>query len=147
MNPSRLWFHVSTLFLLAALPAVAAEVIAGPKGGRWLDATPHPAEFFVTPERKVEITFYDAASQPVAPGSQVVSVIAETPGGRRTLTLAPTTTGFVSTEALPEGEPYRVVVQIRPDSGATPQNFRVDLNLEVCGGCDHAEYACTCVGH
>jgi hypothetical protein len=53
-------------------------------------------------------------------------------------------TGFVSKTTLPAGEPYRVVVQVRATPDAKPQNFRLDLNLALCGECQRAEYACTC---
>lgn len=135
-----------SLFLLASALAGAAEKpAAGPKGGRLLDTTPHAAEFFVTKERKVEVTFYDAARQPVAPGDRVVGVIAEPPAGRTPIGLEKTATGFVSTSPLPPAaEAYRVIVQIRADPGARPQNFRIDLKLETCGECQVAEYACVC---
>lgn len=55
--------------------------------------------------------------------------------------------GFVSAAALPEGEPYRVVVQVRATPEAKPRNFRIDLNLATCDECKHAEYACICEGH
>jgi len=63
------------------------------------------------------------------------------------LALEKTSAGFVSVGALPAGEPYRVVVQVRASPEARPQNFRIDLNLEECGECSRAEYACICEGH
>ncbi|MBL9219138.1 MAG: hypothetical protein JNG82_11655 [Opitutaceae bacterium] len=133
--------------LLAALGGamlLAAETPAGPKGGRLLESSPLKAEFFVTKDRKVEISFYDAALKPVAPGTQTVAVTAEPASGRTALELEKTATGFVSKTALPVGEPYRVVVQVRATADAKPQNFRLDLNLALCGECQRAEYACTC---
>lgn len=138
-------------FAVAALCATASlqaeKHVAGPKGGRLLESEPNKAEFFVTSDRKVEITFYDAALKPVDPGTQVVSVTAEPASGKAKLDLEKTATGFVSKAALPAGEPYRVVVQTRASADAKPKNFRVDLNLANCGGCSKAEYACTCEGH
>jgi hypothetical protein len=134
-------------FALSAATGLAAEIVAGPKGGRLLGAEPPRAEFFVTADRHVEITFYDASLQPVAPGEQAVQVTAEAPGDRTRLTMEKTSASFRSREPLPAGEPYRVVVQIRPTPDARPMNFRVDLNLHVCGECSRAEYACTCEGH
>jgi hypothetical protein len=125
----------------------AGKITAGPNGGRLLDARPLKAEFFVTPDRKVEVTLYDDHANPVLPEAQTVTVIAEPAGGRVTLNLDKTATAFVSSTALPAGEPYRLVVQIRATPEAKPQNFRVDLNLSTCGECKHAEYACTCEGH
>jgi hypothetical protein len=137
------------LFLAAmtAAGAFAAEkIVAGPKGGRLLESTPQKAEFFVTKDRKVELTFLDAALKPVSPGERTVTVFAEPKSGRVPVALEKTANGFISKTALPPNEPYRVVVQVREKPDARPQNFRVDLNLETCGECKHAEYACTC-GH
>jgi hypothetical protein len=51
------------------------------------------------------------------------------------------------TNALPAGDPYRVVVQVRAKTETKPQNFCLDLNLATCGECQRAEYACICEGH
>lgn len=137
---------VATLLLLPLALRAADEIVAGPNGGRLLEATPNRAEFFVNADRQVEITFYDESLNPVAPSGQSVTVIAEAPAGRRTLPMSKTATGFVSEQPLPPGEPYRVVVQVRPTAEARPQNFRVAFDLEPCAECQYAEYACTC-GH
>jgi hypothetical protein len=132
---------------LLALSGATTETVGGPKGGRLLESTPLPAEFLVTPDGKIEITFYDDARVPVAPVNQVVVVTAEPKSGRTQIELERTATGFLSKAPLPAADaPYRVVVQIRPNAGARPQNFRIDLNLEKCGGCQRSEYACIC-GH
>ncbi len=146
MNTLKKWIGIGVVALAAAGMVRADVIVGGPKGGRLLDTEPHQAEFTVTPERKVRIAFYDAELKPVARGEQVVAVTAEPPGGRVKVELAPTKDGFVSAEPLPEGAPYRVVVQVRADAEARPKNFRVNLDLAHCGGCDRAEYACTC-GH
>jgi hypothetical protein len=141
----------SLLLLIAALAGTsllqAEKTAAGPKGGRLLESQPLKAEFFVTADRKVEITFYDAGLKPAAPGTQTLAVTAEPATGRTALELEQTATGFVSKATLPAGEPYRVVVQVRATASAKPQNFRIDLNLAACGECQRAEYACTCEGH
>lgn len=147
MKYLRPFVIISLLAAVLPLAARAEKVVAGPKGGRLLETTPARTEFFVTPERKVEVIFYDAALQAVAPDTQVVSVTAEAPGGRVVLELDRVATGFVSRQPLPGGAPYRVVVQVRVAPGERPQNHRVDLNLAHCGGCSRAEYACTCEGH
>lgn len=138
------------LFVLAAIltgavSLVGAEkIVGGPKGGRLLEADGQRAEFFVNPDRKVEITFYDDTLNAIAPGDQVVAVTAEPKSGRSKVDLEKTATGYISKAALPDGDPYRVVVQLRAKPDAKPQNFRVDFNLETCGECKRAEYACTC---
>jgi hypothetical protein len=140
---------LSFVALLGTIVSLHAEtVVAGPKGGRLLAAEPHQAEFFVTADRKVEITFYDAALTPVAPGEQTVTLFAEPATGRVQLPLQPTPTGFVSTTPLPvSAAPYRIVVQTRAAPVAKPKNFRIDLELATCAECGHAEYACTCESH
>lgn len=137
---------VAVLSSFVSLQA-AEKITAGPNGGRLLDTAPQKAEFLVNKDRKIEVTFYDAALKPVAPGDQVIAVTAEPKSGRAKLDLEKTASGFVSKTALPEGEPYRVVVQVKSSADAKPQNFRVDLNLSKCGECKLAEYACTCEAH
>jgi len=142
-----------SLLLIAALACgavflnAAEKIAAGPHGGRLLETTPQPAEFFVTPDRHVEITFYDAALQPIAPGTHTVTVTAEPASGRKPVALEASAAGFRSKAPLPAGDPYRVVVQVRATPEATPQNFRLDLVLSTCGECKRAEYACICEGH
>lgn len=145
MKLHRILSVVATL--CAALSLHAEAIVAGPKGGRLLEAEPHKAEFFVTADRKVEITFYDAALKPVSPGGQTITVTAEPSSGRVKLDLVQTPTGYVSKTSLPEGAPYRVVVQARATADAKPKNFRIDLNLATCGECQKAEYACVCESH
>ena len=136
---------IAVAALCSAVSAVAAEkIVGGPKGGRLLEVDGQKAEFFVTKDKKIEITFYDAALKPVAPSEQVVAVTAEPKSGRTKVDLEKTATGYISKTPVPEGTPYRVVVQMRAKPDAKPQNFRVDLDLSNCGGCKRAEYACTC---
>ncbi len=146
MIPMKTIRQLTLLFIAAAVTALplAAKPAAGPKGGRLLESSPLKAEFFVTKDRKVEVSFYDAALKPVAPGTQLVAVTAEPASGRAALELEKTATGFVSKASLPAGEPYRIVVQVRATPDAKPQNFRLELNLAICGECQRAEYACTC---
>ena len=139
----------SVLLAAAALCSVvslnaAEKIVAGPKGGRLLEVEPQKAEFFVNKDRKVEVTFYDAALKPVAPADQVVTVPAEPKSGKAALEMEKSPPGFVSKAPLPAGEPYRVVVQVREKADAKPKNFRIDLDLAPCGECKHPEYACTC---
>ena len=143
---------VTVLFSAALLNAgaVFAEEghhhgpIPGPKGGKVFEAEPLHAEFLVNPDRTVTITFYDEAMKPVAPDAQTATVIAEAPAGKTKLELAVRDGALASSEPLPDGEGYRVVVQIRATPDAKPQNFRIDLITAICGECKLPEYACTC---
>ena len=72
--------HLLRLLALAALALTAnfatahETIIAGPNRGRILTKSKPPAEFLVTAERKVQITFIGADGKPVAPADQVVTV-------------------------------------------------------------------------
>ena len=144
--------HILTILVIVATAAFSEDdhdhkPIPGPKGGKVLETEPLHAEFFVQPDKKVSITFYDESMKPVAAGEQVVKVIAEAPSGKAALDFEKTGDAFVSTIALPEGEGYRVVVQIKQTPDAKPQNFRIDYHPEICGECKHPEYACICESH
>lgn len=137
------------LIALAALVislsfASAAEKIKAPNGGRIITAvTPH-AEFFVTPEKKVEVRFLNDAGKVVAPTAQTVTV---TMGDRSAPTkLAFTKDGdkLVSDKIIPEGKELPVVVQIKTTPEAKSVTEKFNLNLAKCPTCENAEYACTC---
>lgn len=131
--------------LALALPALAADKkVAGPNGGRILAAVEPRAEFFVTADRKVQITFLDPAGKAIAPADQVVTV---TTGDRMSptkLTFAKTGGALLSTTALPAGNELPTVVQIKatPTAKTVTEKFNVDLG--TCGECKLAEYACIC---
>lgn len=128
----------------AADPHVPNKVVAGPNGGRIVELTNGQAEFLVQPDKKVRITFFDGKMKPIAPAAQDVTVIAEAPAGKTKLVFEKSADALVSATTLPEGEGYRVVLQVRETAEARPQNFRIDYHSKVCSGCHRAEYACTC---
>ena len=145
----------SALILAATLCVAFAEEghdhkapIAGPLGGRVVevDGGGH-AEFFVQPDRKVTVAFYGEDMKPVAPAGQVVKAVAEAPAGKSQIAFEKTGEAFVSTTALPEGDGYRIVLQIKSTLDAKTKNFRIDYHTEICDGCKRAEYACTCSDH
>ena len=138
---------MAAMLALVALTVMGADkIVGGPKGGRLLENQAPRAEFFVEKDRSVTITFYDAALKPVGPAGQVVTVIAEPKSGKRTLEFEKKGDSLVSKTALPEGDGYNIVVQIKNKSDAKPQNFRIKYDTGTCGECKRAEYACTC-GH
>lgn len=128
------------------LHAADKKDLAGPKGGRLLEKTEPKAEFFLEKDHTVTITFYDAALKPVAVGTQTVTVIADTNGGKATVEFETKGDVLVSKTKLPEGDGYNIVVQFKPTPDAKPQNSRFKLDTHTCGGCKRAEYACIC-GH
>ena len=125
----------------------AAEKIAdGPKGGRLLEKTEPRAEFFGEKDRTVTITFYDAALKPGAVTAQTVTVIVEAKGGQEKMEFEKKGDVLVSKTKLPAGDGYNLIVQVKSAPDARPQNFRFRYDAHTCGGCQRAEYACTC-GH
>jgi len=124
----------------------AAKPLAGPKGGKLLDNAAPRAEFLIGADRRVTVGFYDAQLKPVPASGQVVAVSAEPKSGKVALTMEARDGVFVSKEPLPDGEDYTIIVQLKATAGATPQNFRIPLDLSECGGCKLKEYACIC-GH
>lgn len=135
---------LTSFALLASAVALFAKPIPGPKGGRILTTEAPHVEFFVEKDRTVVVSFYDKELKPVAPGEQVVNAVAETKTGKVKLDFEKTAAGFVSKQALPEGDDYTVVVQIRDSVVAKPKNHRVLFHDEMCGECKRAEYACVC---
>lgn len=139
----------STLALLLTAAAAFAEeghdkVIPGPKGGKIVEVEGGHAEFFIQPDKKISVTFFGGDMKPLPPAEQALAAIAEAPAGKEKLEFEKTGDAFVSKTALPEGEGYRVVLQVRATADAKPQNFRIDYHAEICGGCNRAEYACVC---
>ena len=130
------------------LTATAAEKVqAGPKGGRILEKTSPKAEFFVEKDHTASITFYDATLKPIPATEQSVTVIADGKDGKEKIEFEKKGDVLVSKTKLPNVESGNVVVQFKEKVDARPQNFRFKVNLEPCGECQRAEYACTCADH
>lgn len=131
-------------FQLSAQDKHTHKMIPGSKGGKMLETEPLHAEFFVHTDKKVSITFYNESMKVVVPGAQKAKVIAEAKTGKATLEFEKSGEALVSKFPLPEGEGYRIVVQIKNDADAKPQNFRIEYHTEICKDCKRPEYACTC---
>lgn len=146
MNINKLKLITAALFAAFTLTsATAAEKVeAGPRGGRLLQTDAPRPEFFVEKDRTVSIAFYDANKKQVPAAAQTVSAVAEAKTGKTKLEFEKKGELLVSKSPLPEGNGYNVVIQYRATAEAKPQNFRIPLNTEACGGCKRAEYACTC---
>lgn len=151
---------VAVLFSLVSVPFVHADddhhghdhnhdhdhakKEAGPNGGRLITSIDPHAEFLVTKERKVKITFVDDKGNVVAPAGQIVEVTTGQRSAPVKLTFEKIDSALISDQAIPEGNRLPTVVQIRktPESKAIIERFHLDL--AHCSGCDLAEYACTC---
>jgi len=143
---------IKKLLLLVAATAVLTSAfaheqkIAGPNGGRLITSVSPRVEFLVTADRKVQLTFVDAAGKAIAPAEQSATVTSGDRSSPTTLTFTRQGDALVSNAPLPEGRIVPTVVQLTPAPGAKPVVERFNVNLAVCAECKHAEYACTC-GH
>jgi len=145
---------LASLFLgLTAVPVFAhgsedhaPKKSAGPNGGRVLNGIDPRAEFFVTSDRKVQITFLDDHGQAVAPAGQTVVVTSGNRSAPTSLNFATVGNVLLSDGAIPAGNRVPTVVQITPANLKTVTS-KFNVNLSTCSGCKLVEYACTCEGH
>ena len=129
---------------IAPTSAADNKTLAGPKGGRLLERTEPKAEFYLEKDHSVTVLFYDSDLKPVPVTGQTVKVIADAKSGKATIDFEKKDNVLVSKEKLPEGDGYNVVIQLRQNADAKPQNFRFKLETHTCAGCQRAEYACSC---
>ncbi|HTO02735.1 MAG TPA: hypothetical protein VL069_03490 [Opitutus sp.] len=121
-----------------------AKKTAGPNGGRVIEGIEPRAEFFVTPERKVQITFLAKDDTPITPDAQNVAVTAGERTAPTRLTFAKTGNVLLSNAALPAGNDFPVVVEITPAPGGKKVLDKFYFDSAQCSECKHAEYACIC---
>ena len=142
----KIMLKISALIIALSVSAgcLQAKPISGPKGGRIVTTDAPHVELFVRDDRTVEITFYDNELAPTSVADRRVTAIVEAQAGRKKLEFSETNGALISTEPLPEGDGYTVVVQVRESATARPKNYRVVLHDEMCAECRRAEYACTC---
>jgi hypothetical protein len=143
------------LTLLTALaltvPAFAAEKdhkheknVAGPNGGRVITTVEPHLEFFVTKDRKVEITALTEDLKPAKLGGQVIAVTAGDRAKPTKLEFKDDGGKLVSTNTVPDGNDFPVSVSIKADAKAKTIYEKFNLNLEKCPTCKYQEYACIC---
>ncbi len=129
---------------MVALEAADRKHAGGPKGGRLLETTEPKAEFYLEKDHTVTITFYDAALKPTPATDQIVTVLADAKEGKTRVEFEKKGDVLLSQTKLPESDGYNLVVQFKQTAAARPQHFRFRLETHTCGGCQRAEYACTC---
>ena len=140
--------------LALTIPAFAAEKdkhdhkhekkTAGPNGGMVITAVEPHLEFFVTKDRKVEITALTEDLKPAKLSGQVIAVTAGDRSKPTKLEFKEDGGKLVSSNALPEGNDFPVSVSIKADAKAKAIYEKFNLNLEKCPTCKYQEYACIC---
>lgn len=133
-----------SITVVATATAFAGKPIPGPKGGKIVTTEAPHVELFVAPDRTVVVSFYDKDLKPITIADQLVSAVVEAKSGKANLSFIVKNGGLVSSNPLPEGDGYRIVLQVRDNAQARPKNYRIEYHDEVCGECKRAEYACIC---
>lgn len=125
---------------------VHAKKIAGPNGGKIITAVEPHAEFYVTPENKVRITFLNEQNTAVAVAAQTVNVVCGDRNNPTMLNFVKDTDGnsLISDGTLPAGNKFPVILTFKTSADAAPIRGKFALDLSNCPSCDHQEYACTC---
>ncbi|NWK57125.1 hypothetical protein HW115_16000 [Verrucomicrobiaceae bacterium N1E253] len=120
--------------------------VAGPNGGRVITVIEPHAEFLVTPERKVRITFLNEENKAVALGEQSVRMVCGDRNHPSNISFSKEADGMslLSNETLPKGNQYDTHVTFKMTAEAKPARAKFSLNMNPCSTCDHLEYACTC---
>lgn len=134
-------------FLNAAEDHVHAKKEVGPNGGRVVTSvTPH-YEFFVTPEKKVRITFLGEDGKGVPAKDQVITAVGGDRAAPTKLTFAKDGDSLVSDKPLPDGKELPIVLQVKITPVAKAVTEKFNVNMATCPECKYAEYACTCDHH
>lgn len=113
-----------------------AHVVAGPNKGRMVDN----AEFLVTKERKIMLSFFDSEMKPVPAPSTAVTCISGERSNPVEFTFTTIEGKLISNETLPTGNNFPTVIQLKENT----KEQRFNLDLTVCPSCPNPEYSCTC---
>jgi hypothetical protein len=118
----------------------------GPNGGRVVTSVEPHYELFVTPERKVMITFLGDDGKAVEAKDQSVTATGGDRANPTRLAFSKEGGALISDKPLPAGMVVPLIVQVKAAPDAKPVTERISLNLADCPTCKHKEYACAC-GH
>lgn len=123
--------------------------LLGPNGGKVLIGVSPNAEFFVTADRKVKITFLSKDLKAIAAEGQTVSLISGDRSFPTTLEFVKEASGhsMISTASLPEGKSLPTIVTFKDSPDAKPIYAKFTLDLSQCPTCPNLEYVCTCAHH
>jgi len=123
-----------------------AKKVAGPNGGRIISGPDFRAEFFITEDKKVQITFLNEENKAIAPAAQTVSVICGDRSNPTTLnpTKVADSNALVSKATIPDGNNFPTIITVQTTADAKPARAKFTLNMTQCSSCNHKEYACTC---
>lgn len=117
---------------------------AGPNGGRVLSKIEPHLEFFVTKDRKVQLTALTEELKAVPIADQIVKITAGDRSNPTRMSFTKSGTVLISDKAFPAGDDFPVVVQIKNKSGEKTVIEKFTMDFSPCPTCEYLEYACTC---
>jgi hypothetical protein len=118
----------------------------GPNGGRIVEGDNFKLEFFVTDDRKVQISFLNDHGEVVSPKDQIVSLVGGNRADPTRLQFEANGNVLLSKSALPDLKNMPAIPNVKASSGAEPARERFNINMSTCSECSLHEYACIC-GH
>ena len=121
-----------------------AKIVAGPNGGRVITEVEPHLEFLVNKDRTVKITALDDHNKPTKIADQSVSIVAGKRSKPTKLAFTVKDGALVSDGALPAGNDFPVVLQIKPTKKGKKVTAKFNVDLNDCPTCKYKEYACTC---
>ena len=121
--------------------------VAGPNGGKIMEILDPHFEFFITKEKKVQITFLNEHGETIQPSSQLFSLIAGSGSRRTKLKFEKLGNVLISNEVLPKGNRIPVILNIQASPGSKKILKNIQLSLRECTSCSYKRYACVCGGH
>jgi hypothetical protein len=124
-------FTAAVIAMLVSASFAHERITIGPKGGRviYVDSTTIPSvEFVVNKENKAEITLLDKERKPIAPNEQNVVITAGPRASAKKLNVEKQGESFVTTEQLPSGAPYAVIMQVKEKPGSKSMTLRVNYD-------------------
>jgi hypothetical protein len=144
MKPTLL--KLISVITFAAIPPTFAhqDIKIGPNGGRLfaLESKTTPQMEVGAKDGKFVIHLLDSAGRPLPIGERILTVTAGARSKPETLVVERRETTFVA--AIPKGDEFPVVFQLRETKGAKPLTARMNYDGKTCGECKKPEWLCSC---
>jgi len=118
----------------------------GPSGGRIVEGDGFKLEFFVTDDRKVQISFLNDQGDVVSPQNQNVSFVGGDRSNPTRLQFDKSGKVLLSQSTLPDLKNMPAILNVKVSQGAKAVRERFNINMSTCPECSLHEYACIC-GH
>jgi hypothetical protein len=118
--------------------------IKSPNGGRILKSVYPLIEFVLQEDNSIRLSFLNKKGEVVRPEQQVITLVSGSRSKPIQMKFNKSGNSLLSDGKLPFQNNLPIVLKIKtsPDSKNVYEKFM--LNLNVCGGCNLKEYACTC---